>query len=135
MAIKILIADDHALIRKVLRRHLEVEPDFNVAGEAVNGRDAVKQAEALLPDVVLMDISMPELDGIEATRLICQGLPQVKVLILSIFNSSEYCNLAMSSGARGYLLKESASEEVVAAIRTVMGGGRYLGSGMAESGA
>jgi len=130
MAITILIADDHALIRKVLRRHLETQPDFNVVGEAVNGRDAVDQAGVLLPDLVLMDVSMPELDGIEATRLICQGLPQVKVLILSIYNSSEHCNRALSSGARGYLLKESASEEVVAAIRAIMDGGCYLGAGM-----
>jgi len=129
MAITVLIADDHALIRKVLRRHLEAQQDLSVVGEAADGRDAVAKAASLRPDVILMDVSMPEMDGIEATRLICRSLPQAKVLMLSIYNSSEHCSRALAAGARGYVLKESASEEVVAAIHALAGGERYFGAG------
>jgi two-component system, NarL family, nitrate/nitrite response regulator NarL len=132
MAVSILIVDDHMLVRDGLRRHLEAQPDFTVLGEAVNGRDGVARAEELRPDVVVMDIAMPEMDGIEATRLICQALPQVRVLILSIYDSRDNCLRALRSGASGYLLKESASEEIVAAVRTVVNGGRFFGEGMID---
>jgi DNA-binding NarL/FixJ family response regulator len=130
MSISILIVDDHTLVREGLRRHLEAQQDFVVVGEAVDGRDGVVKAEALLPDVIIMDLAMPEMDGIEATRTICQRFPQAKVLILSIYDSSDNCLRALRSGARGYLLKESASEEVVTAIRTVLKGYRYFGDGV-----
>jgi DNA-binding NarL/FixJ family response regulator len=130
MATRILIVDDHAAIRKVLRRHLEDEGDFSVVGEAVDGRDGVAKAEALLPDLVLMDVAMPELDGIEATRLICERLPQVKVLMLSIYNSSDHCLRAVRAGAHGYVLKESAALEVATAIRTIMSGQHFFGEGI-----
>jgi len=132
MAISILIVDDHARIREGLRRHLEMQEDFIVVGEAANGREGVAQAELLRPDVILMDVAMPEMDGIEATRLICRRLPQVKVMILSIYNSADHCCRAMDSGALGYVLKESASEEVVSAARAIMKGDHYFGVGVAN---
>ena len=132
MTINILIVDDHTMIRKGLRRHLEAQEDFAVVGEAVNGRDGVAKAETLRPDVVLMDIAMPEMDGIEATRRICERLPQIKVLMLSIYNSTDHIIGALASGARGYILKESAAEEVVAAIRAVMSGSRFFGAGVSN---
>lgn len=130
MSVRIVIADDHDMIRKGLRMTLEVHEELTVAGEAANGREALAQAEALSPDVVIMDISMPELNGIEATRLICQRLPGVKVLIFSMHYSSEHCFRALSSGARGYILKESAGEEIVTAVRSVMRGRLYFGAGV-----
>ena len=132
MTVSILIADDHAMVRRGLRMSLEMHPDFTVTGEAVNGRDAAAQAEALCPDVVIMDISMPELNGIEATRLICQRQPGVKVLIFSMHYSSEHCFRALSAGARGYILKESAGDEVVTAVRSLMRGRHYFGAGVAN---
>jgi DNA-binding NarL/FixJ family response regulator len=132
MPIKILIADDHALVRDGLRMNLEARGDFVVVGEAVNGRDALAKALELLPHVVVMDIAMPELNGIEATRLICEKLPEVKVLILSMYSSSEHSFRALRSGAKGYILKESAGEEVVTAVGTIMRGRHYFGAGVAN---
>jgi len=132
MAIRILIVDDHAKIRNVLWRHLQDEEDFVVVGEAVDGRDGVAKAEELLPDVILMDVAMPEMDGIDATRLISERLPQVKVMMISIYNSSDHCLRAMRAGAQGYLLKESIAVEVTPAIRTIMSGQRYFGEGVAR---
>ena len=130
MAVRILIADDHALVRDGLRMNLEARGDFVVVGDAVNGRDALAQALALVPDVIVMDIGMPELNGIEATRLICERLPAVKVLILSMYSSSEHSYRALRSGARGYILKESAGEEVVTAVGAIMRGRHYFGVGV-----
>ena len=132
MSVRILIADDHALIRDGLRVNLEAHGDFEVVGEAVNGRDALAKAEALLPDLIVMDLSMPELNGIDATRLICERLPAVRVLIISMHNSSEHSFRAMNSGAKGFILKESAGEEVVLAVGSLMRGRRYLGVGVAH---
>jgi DNA-binding NarL/FixJ family response regulator len=130
MKVRILIADDHALVRDGLRMNLEARGDLVVVGNAVNGRDALARALELVPDVVIMDIGMPELNGIEATRLICERLPAVKVLMLSMFSSSEHCYRALRSGAKGYILKESAGEEVVTAVNTVMRGRLYFGVGV-----
>jgi DNA-binding NarL/FixJ family response regulator len=130
MTVRILLADDHALVRDGLRMNIEARGDFVVVGEAVNGRDALAQAQALLPDVVVMDIAMPELNGIEATSLICELLPEVKVLILSMYSSSEHSYRALRSGARGYILKESAGDEVVTAVSTIMRGRHYFGTGV-----
>ena len=132
MPVRILIADDHALVRDGLRMNLEARGDFVVVGNAANGRDALAQALALLPDVIIMDIAMPELNGIEATRLICERLPTVKVLILSMYSSSEHSFRALRSGAKGYILKESAGEEVVTAVGTIMRGRLYFGAGVAN---
>ncbi|GFO59239.1 DNA-binding response regulator [Geomonas silvestris] len=130
MTVRILIADDHALVRDGLRMNLEAREGFTVVGSAMTGREAVAKTIELAPDVVIMDIAMPELNGIEATRLICEQLPEVKVLVLSMYNSSEHCYRALRSGARGYLLKESAGEEVVTAVSTVMRGRQYFGAGV-----
>jgi DNA-binding NarL/FixJ family response regulator len=130
MPVRILIADDHAMVRDGLRMNLEARGDFTVVGDAVNGRDALAQALLLLPDVIIMDIGMPELNGIEATSLICERLPAVKVLILSMYSSSEHCYRALRSGAKGYILKESAGEEVVTAVSTIMRGRHYFGAGV-----
>jgi DNA-binding NarL/FixJ family response regulator len=130
VSISILIVDDHEMIRMLLRRHLKAEEDFLVVGEAEDGREGVAQAEALLPDVVLMDVAMPGMDGIEATRLIHERLPGVKVLILTLYASSENSLRAMQSGARGYILKDSVAEEVATAIRTIMKGDTYFGAGV-----
>jgi DNA-binding NarL/FixJ family response regulator len=130
MAISILIVDDHAMIRSLLRRHLETQEDFVVLGEAKDGEEGLAKAEALLPEVILMDVAMPRMNGIEATRLIHERLPQIKVLILTLYSSGENCQRAMQSGASGYLLKDSVAEEVVAAIRVIANGGCFFGDGV-----
>jgi DNA-binding NarL/FixJ family response regulator len=130
MAISILIVDDHALVRNGLRRHLEAQEDFSVVGEAVNGREGVAMTRELLPDVVIMDVAMPEMDGIEATRLVCDQFPQLKVVMLSIYDSTDNCIRALQGGAVGYVLKESASDEIVTAVRTIVAGERYFGVGV-----
>jgi len=129
--ISILIVDDHALIRKLLRRHLELQDDFIVVGEAGNGQEGIAKAAALMPDVILMDVSMPGIDGIEATRIICERQPQVKILILTLYASNENCLRAMQSGAAGYVLKDSVDEEIETAVRTILKGARYFGMGVA----
>jgi len=130
MKVRILIADDHALVRDGLRMNLEARGDFVVVGAAANGRDALAQALELVPDVIVMDIGMPELNGIEATRLICERMPNMKILMLSMYGSSEHCYRALRSGARGYILKESAGDEVVTAVSTLMKGRLYFGAGV-----
>jgi len=124
--IKVLLADDHAVVRDGLRALLECESDIRVIGCAGNGTDAIRQAGILIPDVIVIDIAMPELDGIEATRLIRGKCPDTQVLILSMYLNSEYVYRALRAGALGYLLKESAGEKVVEAIREVAAGRRYL---------
>ena len=130
MKARILIADDHTVVRIGLRTILEAQADMSVVGTAVNGRNAVAKADALRPDVVLMDISMPDLNGIEATRLICSRHPSVRVVILSMHHTTEFVFRAIRAGARGYLLKESAGEEVVQAVRAVMKGQSFFGKGV-----
>ncbi|MFC1497850.1 response regulator [Verrucomicrobiota bacterium] len=124
--IKVFIADDHALLRDGLRSILEREDDVKVIGEAANGKDTVQQVKKLKPDVVTMDISMPLLNGIEATRRICEACPKTHVLILSMYATTEHIYHALKAGARGYLLKESAGTDTVNAIRTAYTGERYL---------
>lgn len=109
---------------------LEAKKDLLVVGTAANGREAVERAEVLMPDIVLMDIAMPDLNGIEATRMICKAAPSIKVIILSMYHTGEHVFRAMQAGARGYLLKESAGAEVVKAIRTVLQGKSYFGQGV-----
>jgi len=124
--INVFVADDHALIREALRVFLEMQPDIKVVGEAVNGNEAVKQVIAIKPDIVVMDISMPELNGIEATRKIIQSCPGLKVIILSMLGTSEHVYQALKAGAQGYLLKNSASQEIVSAVYAVYAGRRYF---------
>ncbi len=130
MTIRILIADDHAIVREGLRVILESLAEMTVVGEALDGRDALEKAIALKPDVIVMDVSMPEMNGIEATRLICERLPSVRVIILSMHNTNEHIFRAMQAGARAYLLKESAGAWVVKAVHAVMKGQLYFGAGV-----
>ncbi len=120
--IKVLIADDHALMRMGLRALIETQPDIEVVGEATDGAEAVRKAKRLLPDVVIMDILMPESDGIEATRQLCESLPETKVLILTTSTSSDELNQALQSGASGAVLKSEANKRLLAAIRAVAKG-------------
>jgi DNA-binding NarL/FixJ family response regulator len=117
--IKVLIADDHAVVRDGLRMLLELEPDIVVAAEAANGREAVEEAGRLAPDVVLMDLSMPELDGIEATKKLAETSPTAKVLVLTSIAQDEQVLAAIRAGAAGYLLKEASPEEVSESVRAV----------------
>jgi DNA-binding NarL/FixJ family response regulator len=126
MPITVFLSDDHAIVRDGLRLLLEMQEDLSVVGEAAEGREAVRRVEKLRPDVVLMDISMPELNGIEATQRIRESCPSTRVIILSMYASAESIYRALKAGANGYLLKESAGKEVIAAVRTVHKGNRYL---------
>jgi len=124
--ISVFLADDHAVVRDGLRFLLEAQPDIRVVGDAANGRDAVRQVAQLCPDVVVMDIAMPELSGIEAARRIREVCPSTQVVILSVHSTAEHIFQALQAGARGYLLKESAGVEVINAVRAVRAGRRYL---------
>ncbi len=133
MTIRVLLADDHALIRAGLRALLAATSDIQVVGEARTGRDALERVSLLEPDVVLMDIVMPDLNGIEAARVIHANCPAVGILILSMHATAEYVYRAFEAGASGYLLKEKAVEEVIAAVRAVDAGKRYLSPALVES--
>lgn len=126
MNISVVIADDHAIVRDGLKLLLESQPDIVVTGEASNGRDAVMQAKKLRPDIIIMDIAMPELNGIEAAGRIILECPSTRVIVLSMHSTTEHIYRSLKAGARGYLLKESAGAEVVAAVRAVYNGTRYL---------
>lgn len=132
MSISVLLADDHAIVRDGLKLLLESRPGIKVAGEATNGRDAVKLAARLRPDIVIMDIAMPELNGIEAAKQIRDNCPSSRVIMLSMHSSTEHIYRSLKAGARGYLLKESAGVEVVNAVKTVFNGGRYLSEKISE---
>jgi DNA-binding NarL/FixJ family response regulator len=133
MKIRVFLADDHAVVRDGLRLILEAQEDITVVGEAADGHQAVDQVLKLKPDIVLMDIAMPKLNGIEATQQILKSCPSVKVVILSMHSSSEHISRALRAGALGYLLKESAGKEVVKAVKTVYLGQRYLCQKISES--
>src|SRR5438874_1839347 len=122
----VVLADDHTVVRDGLRVLLEAQSDISVVGDAANGREAVRLALQLHPDVVVMDIAMPELNGIEATQQIHDASPSTQVLILSMHSTTEHIFRALQAGARGYLLKDSAGAEVVEAVRVVHAGRRYL---------
>lgn len=133
MTIRVLLVDDHAIVRDGLRFLLEAHDDFEVVGGAANGRDAVRAARDLQPDVVIMDLAMPELNGTEATHQIHDACPQTHVLVLSMHSTAEHIYRAFQAGAQGYLLKESAGPELLAAVRTVHAGRRYLSQKIAET--
>jgi DNA-binding NarL/FixJ family response regulator len=122
----VLLSDDQALVRVGLRKILEAEPDLTVVGEAGDGEDAVAEALRLRPDVVLMDIRMPVLDGIEATRRIVRARPATRVLILTTFGLDEYVYEALRVGASGFMLKDAPPEEIAAAVRIVAAGEALL---------
>lgn len=120
--IRVLLVDDQTLIRQGIQILLDLEPDMQVVGLAGNGREAIAAVEQLQPDVVLMDVRMPEMDGVVATGILTQRFPQVAVIILTTFDDDEYIFEGLKAGARGYLLKDISSEEMVAAVRTVAAG-------------
>ncbi len=132
MPVSILIVDDHAIIREGLKMMFASLSNMAVVGEAENGRIAVEKADELRPDVIIMDISMPELNGIEATGIICKSQPQIKIIILTMHHTSEHVHQAMLAGARAYILKESAGSSIANAVHTVMRGKLYFGEGVEE---
>ena len=131
--IKILLADDHQIVRDGLRSMLEKQEGFQVVAEADNGKTAVDLALANTPDVIIMDVTMPELNGIEATRMILKELPRCKVIALSMHSDKRYVTRALKAGALGYLLKDCAFDELVKAIRTVLRNRIYLSSEINEA--
>jgi DNA-binding NarL/FixJ family response regulator len=126
MSIKILLVDDHAIVRQGLHSLLEKEPDIEVVGEAEDGREALELVSKLMPDVVVMDITMPNLNGVDATRQIMHEFPKVKVIALSMHSDRTFVVSMLKAGASGYVLKECLSDELVEAIRTVAGDGWYI---------
>ena len=124
--LRIFLADDHNMIREGLKLLINTQPDMECVGEAADGRSAAEQVCALLPDMVVMDVSMPKLDGLQATRKIKAACPQVKVLTLTRHTDSGYLQQLLKAGASGYLLKQSASAELLRAIHTVAAGNLYL---------
>ncbi len=126
MSIRVVIADDQALVRAGFRKLLEVDPEIEVVAEAADGLEAVEAARRLQPDVVLMDIRMPGVDGLEATRRLGDGNTATRVLILTTFGLSEYVYEALRAGASGFLLKDSPAEEFLAAVRVVARGDALL---------
>jgi two-component system, NarL family, response regulator NreC len=126
MTIKVFLADDHTLVCDCLRLFLEAQNDMEVVGDAADGRQAVSRVTQIKPDVVLMDMAMPSLNGIEATQQIREASPSTRVIVLSMYSTPDHISQSLEAGAWGYLMKESAGAEVIKAIRTVHGGRRYL---------
>jgi len=126
--IKVLLVDDHAVVRDGIRARLERSPDFRVVGEAVNGRDALLKVDELHPDVVLMDISMPVMNGMDAARQLGDKHPDTKVIILTMHEHKEYIQGVIRCGAQGYIVKDVSAQEMISAIKTVMGGETYYSS-------
>lgn len=129
----VLLVDDHAVVRQGFRMILSAEPDFEVVGEAANGREAIAQALLLYPDIVLMDVSMPELNGIEATRRIVNISPRTRILALSMHRDSVYVREILRAGASGYLLKEAGDQDLLAAVRAVAQGQGYLSPAVSDA--
>ena len=131
--ISVLIADDHSLVRKALQRLLEMEGDMQIVAIAADGQEAVEQAVLYCPNVAVMDLSMPVLNGIEATKQICARGLETRVLILSMYDTPYYVHSGIQAGASGYVLKDVACDELVIAIRTVFQGNRYFSQQIAEA--
>jgi two-component system, NarL family, response regulator NreC len=131
--IRILLVDDHAVVRQGFRMILGAQPDMEIVGEAGNGREAISQAAELQPDVVVMDVAMPELNGIEATRRIAESSPRARVLALSMHKDSVYVREILRAGAKGYLLKESIDVDLLTAVRAVAKGDGYLSPAVSEA--
>ena len=133
MTISVFLADDHAVVRDGLRFLLEAEGDIKVVGDAADGRHTVQEVAQLRPDVVIVDIVMPQLNGIEATRQIRDRCPSAKVVMLSMYSTAEHILQAFQAGARGYVLKECAGSEVVNAVRSVHAGNRYMSQKISDA--
>lgn len=133
MSLRILLADDHAVVRDGLRALLDAAPGMEVVASVAGGREAIESARQLKPDVAVLDINMPGLNGIEATSALVQLDPAPRILILSMHGTSEHIFRALQAGASGYLLKEAAGSEVVGAVRAIAAGRRYLGQRIADT--
>ena len=131
--IRILLADDHAVVRQGFRMILAGQPDMEIVGEAGNGREAVELSEKLQPDVVVMDVAMPELNGIEATRRLATSAPRARVLALSMHKDSVYVREILRAGARGYLLKDAIDSDLLAAVRALAQGDGYLSPAISDA--
>jgi two-component system response regulator NreC len=131
--IRILLADDHAMVRQGFRMILAAQPDMEIVGEAGNGRETVELAEKLHPDVVVMDVAMPELNGIEATRRLAVSAPRTRVLALSMYKDSVYVREILRAGARGYLLKDAIDRDLLSAVRSVASGEGYLSPAVSDA--
>jgi len=130
---RVLLADDHSIVRQGFRMILSTQSDFEVVGEAANGREAVQLAEELKPDVAVMDVSMPELNGIEATRRIAEVSPRTRVVALSMHKDSVYVREILRAGARGYLLKDAMDTDLIGAVRAVARGEGYISPAVSEA--
>ena len=130
---RIVLADDHALVRQGLSLILEAQPDMQIVGQAGNGHEAVELAQKLKPDVVIMDVAMPGLNGIEATRRLAEALPRTRVLALSMHKDSVYVREILRAGARGYLLKDSGDADLIAAVRAIAKGEGYISPAVSEA--
>src|SRR5438445_357598 len=130
--ISVLLADDHTVVRQGLRALLAAEEDIDIVGEAENGRQAIQLAKKLLPQVVVMDIAMPVLNGLEATRQITRALPSTKVLILSSYSDDEYVQQLTEAGAAGYLVKQTAANDLLKAIREAQKGNAFFSPSIAK---
>jgi two-component system nitrate/nitrite response regulator NarL len=126
--VKVLLVDDHAVVRDGIRARLESNAGFQVVGEAVNGREALQKVEELDPDVVLMDISMPVMNGMDAAMQLREKFPDTKVIILTMHEHKEYIQGVIRCGAQGYIVKDVSAQEMISAIKTVMGGETYYSS-------
>lgn len=126
--ITVLLADDHGIVRDALRYLLEAQGDIQVIALAADGQEAVEKASRVCPDVAVMDISMPRMDGIEATRFLSKHCPNTRVVMLTIYNTTEHIQHALRAGASGFVLKEAAGQELVAAVRALYKGERYFSS-------
>jgi DNA-binding NarL/FixJ family response regulator len=132
MSLRILVVDDHAVVRRGVRSLLESQDGWEVCGEATTGRDAVEQSRRLRPDVVVMDLSLPELNGLDATRQILKDAPDTEVLVLTMHHSEELAREVLQAGARGYVLKADADESLIAAVDTLRQHKPFLTSTVAE---
>ena len=130
--LRVFVADDHAVLRDGLKALVNQQGDMEIVGEADNGRTTYERAKELLPDVLLMDISMPELSGVQATELLRRECPDIKILVLTAYKDKGYLDRLLNVGAAGFILKLSAAEELIGAIRLVAGGGIYLDPQMVD---
>jgi DNA-binding NarL/FixJ family response regulator len=130
--ITVLLADDHTLVRDALCYLLEAQGDIKIIATAADGQEAVEQAKKLCPDIAVLDISMPNMDGIEAARRICSLCSETRIVMLTIYHTSEHVQHAVQAGASGFVLKDAAGQELVAAVRTLHGGGRYFSSKISD---
>lgn len=123
---RVLIVDDHSAIRRGVQSILQTSPEWEFCGEAENGQEAIRLAGELKPEIIIMDVSMPVLNGLEATRIIHDTMPDTKILLLTLHSSTELVRSAFRAGARGYVLKSDAEQELVKALNVVLGEGTYI---------